>query len=86
MRWSKRLKAKIDINVNGLKQLLGIQIIVGIYKFSRIKMYWDSHASVSKISQTMSLHRFYQLHSKNKLLTVKRFPSLVKNFFYSKLA
>ena len=39
MRRSKRLKAKNDTNVNELRQFLGIQIIMGIYKFPRIEMY-----------------------------------------------
>ena len=32
-------------------------------KFPRIEMYWNSHASVPIISQTMILHRFYQLRT-----------------------
>ena len=61
MRRSKRLNAKNDTNTNELSQFLGIQLIMGIYKFPRIELYWNSHASVSIISQTMTLHRFYQL-------------------------
>ena len=38
MRRSKRLKAKSDTNLNELRQFLGIQIIMGIYTFSRIEM------------------------------------------------
>ena len=34
---------------------------MGIYEFSRIEMHWNSHISVPIISQTMTLHRFYQL-------------------------
>ena len=63
MRRSKRFKAKNDTNVNELRQFLGIQIIMGIYKFPRIEMYWNSQASVPIISQTMTLHQFCQLRN-----------------------
>ena len=35
---SKRLKAKNDTNVNKLRQFLGIQIIMRLYKFPRIEI------------------------------------------------
>lgn len=36
---------------------------MGIYKYPRIKMYWNSHASIPLITESMSLKRFYQLRS-----------------------
>ena len=59
----KRSNAKNDTNVIELRQFLSIQMIMAIYKFPRIEMYWNSHASVPIISQTITLQRFYQLRT-----------------------
>lgn len=46
-----------------LMKFIGVQVLMGTLKLSRLKTYWNQHLGISAINNTMSYGRFLQLRS-----------------------
>ncbi|XP_046394005.1 piggyBac transposable element-derived protein 3-like [Ischnura elegans] len=64
-----------------IKTLLGLHIMMGVLKYPRVRMYWDSAIGVDIFKHNMARDRFFQLRNNLHLVDILKKPKNTDRFW-----
>lgn len=68
-------------DMNEMKRLIGIHIIMGNLKYPRVRLYWEKNFEVNIIAQNMPRDRFFSLRNNLHLIDNNEIPNGNKDKF-----
>lgn len=53
----------LSVTVSDIENFIALHILMGVYKFPRIRMYWEKSCNITIFSETMSRDKFFRMRT-----------------------